>query len=150
MMAFRDSLLPQGVFTVRRSIRFSDCDPAGIVFYVAFFRMFNDLFEDWMIRGLGVDFADQFFEEEHMFPLMHVEADFKQARRMGQSIDLSLILTKLGRSSIHYDIVGHDDGLEILRGALVNCVASKRTMASIEIPERIRSKMEAYLSLCRG
>ena len=69
---------------------------------------------------------------------------------MGQSIDLSLILTKLGRSSIHYDIVGRGDDLEILRGAFVNCVASKTTMASIEIPRQIRSKMEAYLSLCNG
>ena len=150
MTALRDSPLPQDVFTVRRIIRFSDCDPAGIVFYVAFFRMFNDLFEDWMVRGLGVDFAGQFLEEERMFPLMHVEVDFREARKMGQSIDLSLILTKLGRSSIHYDIVGHDDGLEILRGAFVNCAASRTTMASIEIPRRIRSKMEAYLSLCGG
>lgn len=150
MTAFPDSPLPRGVFTIRRVIRFSDCDPAGIVFYAAFFRMFNDVFEDWMVRGLGVNFADQFLEKQRMFPLMRVEADFRAARRMGQSIDLSLILTKLGRSSIHYDIVGRDDGLDILRGAFVNCVASKKTMASIEIPPPIRSKMEAYLSLCSG
>lgn len=140
--------LPREAFTVRRDIRFSDCDPAAIVFYAEFFRMFNDLFEDWLVKRLGIDFATQFADEERMFPLAHVEVDFKQARRMGQSMDLTLILTKLGRSSISYDIVGHDGELEILRGSFVTCVASKRTMSTIEIPADIRAKMETYLADC--
>lgn len=140
--------LPDAAFTVRRDIRFSDSDPAGIVFYAAFFRMFNDVFEDWLVEGLGIDFARQFREEERMFPLVHVEVDFKEARHMGQKMDLTLLLTGLGRSSIRYDIVGHDDGLEILRGSFVTVTASKRTMAKIGIPPEIRAPMEEYLVAC--
>lgn len=141
--------LPADAYTIRRDIRFSDSDPAGIVFYAEFFRMFNDLFEDWLVKHLGIDFAAQFHTEQRMFPLLHVEVDFKESRRMGQTMDLTLVLTRLGRSSIAYEIVGHDDGLEILRGSFVTCVASKQTMASIDIPPDIREKMEAYLEVCR-
>ncbi len=140
--------LPAGAFTVRRDIRFSDSDPAGIVFYAEFFRMFNDLFEDWLVKRLGIDFARQFRDEQRMFPLVHVEVDFKEARMMGQVMDLTLILTKLGRSSISYDIVGHDGDLEILRGSFVTVVASKTAMSTIEIPPDIRGPMESYLKDC--
>ena len=140
--------ITENTFTISRDIRFSDSDPAGIVFYAEFFRMFNDLFEDWLVKRLGIDFADQFQNEQRMFPLVHVEVDFKEARRMGQKMDLSLILTKLGRSSICYDIVGHDDGLEILRGSFVTCIASKKSMSTIEIPAEFRSAMEEYMAAC--
>lgn len=140
--------ITDNTFTVSRDIRFSDSDPAGIVFYAEFFRMFNDLFEDWLVKRLGIDFADQFQNEQRMFPLVHVEVDFKEARRMGQKMDLSLILTKLGRSSICYDIVGHDDGLEILRGSFVTCIASKKSMSTIEIPSEFRLAMEEYMAAC--
>lgn len=140
--------IPTNAFTVRRDIRFSDSDPAGIVFYAEFFRMFNDLFEDWLVKCLGIDFAHQFQVEQRMFPLVHVEVDFKEARSMGQTMDMSLILTRLGRSSIGYDIVCHDDGLEILQASFVTCVASKKTMQTIEIPDDIRAKMEKYLADC--
>lgn len=143
-----DLILPKAGFTVRRDIRFSDSDPAGIVFYAEFFRMFNDLFEDWLVKHLGIDFAHQFQVEQRMFPLVHVEVDFKEARKMGQIMDLTLILTRLGRSSICYDIVGHDTGLEILRGKFVTVVASKKSMGTIEIPPDIREPMEAYLKVC--
>jgi 4-hydroxybenzoyl-CoA thioesterase len=144
------SILPANVFTATREIRFSDSDPAGIVFYAAFFRMFNDLFEDWLVKRLGIDFAYQFETEQRMFPLAHVDVDFREARRMGQKMDMSLILKRLGRSSIHYDIICHDDGLEILHASFVTCVASKKTMKTIEIPPDIRERMEDYMASCGG
>ena len=140
--------LPANVFTVTREIRFSDSDPAGIVFYAEFFRMFNDLFEDWLVKQLGVDFAYQFATEQRMFPLVHVDVDFKEARRMGQKMEMSLVLKRLGRSSIVYDIICHDEGLEILHAKFVTSVASKKTMETIEIPRDIRSRMEKYMSAC--
>ncbi|HEY1393321.1 MAG TPA: acyl-CoA thioesterase, partial [Methylibium sp.] len=39
---------PLAVFWRERQIRFSDCDPAGIVFYPQYFVMFNGLVEDWV------------------------------------------------------------------------------------------------------
>jgi acyl-CoA thioesterase FadM len=63
-------------------------------------------------------------------------------------MEMSLILNKLGRSSINYEIRCHDDGLEILQARFVTCVASKKTMATIEIPADIRARMEEYMSAC--
>jgi len=38
-------------------IRFSHCDPAGIVFFPQYLVLFNHLVEDWFTEGLGVDYA---------------------------------------------------------------------------------------------
>ena len=142
--------IPAGAYTVTHPIRFSQSDPAGIVFYPEFFRMFSDLFEDWIVNGLGIRFADEFMTHQRMFPLVHVDVDFKKARMMGQSIDLTLILTGLGRSSIRYTIIGHDGGVECLRGNFVTVVASKQTHAAVDVPDDIRGPMESYMKRCGG
>jgi 4-hydroxybenzoyl-CoA thioesterase len=145
--------LPDNIFAMTRKIRFSECDPAGIVFYPEFFRMFNDLFEDWMETAIGVDFSAQFAEHQRMFPLVHVEVDFKQPRNMGQLFRLVLVLTALGRSSIHYAIIGFDGDdptQEILRGRFITCMASKVNRKSLPLPDDMRPAMEAYLELCDG
>lgn len=141
--------LPAGAFTVHRKIRFGHADPAGIVFFPEYFRMFNELFEDWMADGLGIDFAGQFTARQHMFPLVHIDTDFKKPREIGQSLALTLVLTELGRSSFKYTIYGHDAGEEILRANCINCVASMETQRTVPVPEEFRTKMEDYLAKCR-
>lgn len=146
--------LPANIFSITRKIRFAESDPAGIVFYPEFFRMFNDLFEDWMEDVVGVDFPVQFSEHKRMFPLVHCEVDFKQSRVMGQKFKLVFVLTGLGRSTIRYSIIGldgdDDNGPEILRGEFITCMASKTTQKSLALPDDMRPDMEAYLTLCEG
>lgn len=144
--------LPENIYAVTRKIRFSETDPAGIVFYPEFFRMFNDVFEDWMEDVIGVDFPLQFMQLQRMFPLVHVEVDFKQPRVIGQRLKLVFVLTGLGRSTIRYSVIGidGDDSAEILRGRFVNCIASKATLKSIPLPDDMRPAMDAYLKLCEG
>ena len=138
----------KNAFTVSRDIRFSDSDPAGIVFFSEYFRMFNDLFEDWLVTCLGINFSEEFLVKERMFPLVHVEVDFKKARRMGQNINLTLLLTNLGKSSIHYDIIGHDQNDPILHGKFISCIASKKTMKTVKIPKQYRKLMQGYMETC--
>lgn len=136
------------VFSIHRRIGFDHCDPAGIVFFVEFFRMCNELFEEWFTDGLGLSFPDEFFERDHMFPLVHTEADFSKALRMGDEIEISLVLARLGRSSIDYSCVGRSGGEEAFRIRLVNALGRRSEGRAIEIPPYMRAPMEAYLETC--
>jgi 4-hydroxybenzoyl-CoA thioesterase len=49
---------PSGAFTRSVSIRFSHCDPAGIVYFPHYFDVFNGLIEDWYGQELGYDYAE--------------------------------------------------------------------------------------------
>src|SRR3990167_10967946 len=47
----------KNVFSSDMLVRFSPCDPAGIIFYPHYFVMFNGLVEDWFNHALNIDYA---------------------------------------------------------------------------------------------
>lgn len=137
-------------FSIRRRIEFANCDPAGIVFFVEFFRMCSTAFEEWLTDHLGIAFAEEFFVHDHMFPVVHADADFKKPLRMGDQLDIELVLTGLGRSSIHYTCIGRSAAEDVFRIKLVNSMGRRSTGQSIEIPDTLRGPMEAYLEASRA
>ena len=83
---------PEGAFTRTVPIRFSHCDPAGIVYFPHYFDMFNGLIEDWYTEQLGVDYAKLILNDRYGFPFVHIETDFKLPSRMGENLNLTLLL----------------------------------------------------------
>ena len=136
---------PDGAFTRTVSIRFSHCDPAGIVYFPHYFDMFNGLMEDWYTEQLGVDYAQLVLNDRQGFPFVHIETDFRLPSRMGEHLDLTLLLTRIGRSSLSVVIVGHLAGVERLRASLVTAMMSLETQRPVELPHDLRKKFEAYL-----
>lgn len=85
---------------LRRRIRFSDCDPAGIVFYPQYFVMFNDLLEQWVDSLIPDGFAGWVIERRLGLPTVHLDARFERVSRMGDDVDLSLEVVRVGHRSI--------------------------------------------------
>ena len=136
---------PHGAFTRTVTIRFSHCDPAGIVYFPHYFDMFNGLIEDWYTEELGVDYAAMISSDRHGFPFVHIETDFRVPSRMGERLDLTLLVDRIGRSSLALVIVGHLGGVERLRAHLVTAMVSLETHRAVELPAALREKFEAYL-----
>lgn len=90
------------IFYSERLVRFSYCDPAGIVFYPQYFVMFNGLVEDWFNQGLGVNYAKYITEQRHGLPIVNLSCDFVAPSRIGEMITLGLKLEELGRSSMKF------------------------------------------------
>lgn len=141
---------PKGAFTRTVPIRFSHCDPAGIVYFPHYFDMFNGLIEDWYTEQLGVEYAKLILDDRHGFPFVHIETDFKIPSRMGEHLDLTLLLERIGRSSLSVIIIGHLAGIERLRARLTTAMTSLETQRSIELPRDLRDRFEAYLQLTGG
>lgn len=81
-------------------IRFSHCDPAGIVFFPQYLVLFNGLVEDWFTDGLKVPYADLLGPRRVGIPIVRLECDFKAISRMGDDVELSLAVERLGGSSL--------------------------------------------------
>ena len=58
------------------------------------------------------------------FPFVHIECDFKIPSRIGDVIDLTLLVERIGGSSLGIAIVGHHAGLERLRARMVTAMMS--------------------------
>ena len=135
---------PAAAFTRSVSIRFSHCDPAGIVYFPHYFNMFNGLIEDWYTQELGHDYAELVMGSKYGFPFVHIECDFKIPSRMGDVVDLSLLVERIGRSSLGIAIVCHRDGIERLRARMVTAMMSLETRKPVALPQALRDTIEAY------
>jgi 4-hydroxybenzoyl-CoA thioesterase len=135
---------PAGAFTRSVPIRFSHCDPAGIVYFPHYFNMFNGLIEDWYTEELGFTYAEMIMGSQFGFPFVHIECDFKIPSRMGDIIDLTLLVERVGRSSLGVAIVCHRDGVERLRARMVTAMMSIETRKPVALPSDLRGAIESY------
>jgi 4-hydroxybenzoyl-CoA thioesterase len=90
------------MFTNRRMVRieWSDCDPAGIVFYPRYFAMFDHSTVLLIERALGMlkrrmydayDFAG--------YPSVASRARFLKPNRFGDDVEIETAITAVGRAS---------------------------------------------------
>ena len=134
---------PAAVFTPlfrrERLIRFSDCDPAGIVFYPQYFVMFNGLVEDWVSEGLGVGYAALVIDRRIGLPTVRLEADFTAVSRMGDTVALELAVERLGTRSLTLALrcVGIEGDVR-MRMRQVIVLTSLENHRAIAIPEDLR------------
>lgn len=131
---------PGRLFRRPHRVRFSECDPAGIVFYPQYFVMFNDLLEAWVDHLLpGTGFSGFILERRFGLPSVRIEADFKAISRMGDDVELSLEVAHIGRRSLVLQLAcrGADGGLRMqVRQTLVT--TSLVTHEAIPIPDELR------------
>jgi 4-hydroxybenzoyl-CoA thioesterase len=131
-------------FSRERLIRFSDCDPAGIVFYPQYFVMFNGLVEDWVEEGLGIGFRRLVIERGIGLPTVRLEADFRAVSKMGDRVMLSLAVERLGSRSITLSsrCTGAADGQLRMQMRQVLVSTSLQSHQAVEVPADMRAAIE--------
>ncbi|HWT18589.1 MAG TPA: thioesterase family protein [Variovorax sp.] len=128
-------------FQRARMIRFSDCDPAGIVFYPQYFVMLNGLVEDWVSEGLGIDYHALIAERRIGLPTVRLEADFRAVSRMGDQVMLGLAVERLGSRSMALALRCFDPASGELRMQVkqVLVTTSLESHRAVEIPHDLRT-----------
>lgn len=127
-----------------RLVRFSHCDPAGIVFYPQYFIMFNGLVEDWFNQGLGVNYARYITEHRLGFPIVRLECDFVAPSKIGEVITLGLKLQRLGKSSMEIAVDCRHAQEERLRAKFVLVAMNLDRQRAQPLPEDLRGLMLAF------
>jgi 4-hydroxybenzoyl-CoA thioesterase len=85
-------------------IEWSDCDPAGIVFYPRYFEMFNDSAMALLERALGMkrgEYVKAYGFLDH--PLTETRARFLRPTRYGDDVTIESILTVTGAASFQIE-----------------------------------------------
>lgn len=125
-------------------IRFSHCDPAGIVFFPQYLVMTNALVEDWFNEGLHIDYAHMIAQRRVGLPIVKLDCEFSRPSQMGETITLSLAVLAIGRRSLSIDIVGYCGDETRFRAKQVLVTTSLGSGTSIDIPADIASALAKF------
>lgn len=130
-------------FHVPHRIRFSECDPAGIVFYPQYFVLFNDLLEAWIDAVTPDGFSDLIVNKRWGLPTVHLEAEFFAISRMGDDVTLSLRVERLGTKSMTLALECTAAGGEKRMAVKQTIVTTSLvTHQAIEIPAMLKQALE--------
>jgi len=91
------------------AVEFRHCDPAGIVFFPRYFEMANTVVERFFAAELGRSFAAM-IAGGNGSPTARIAAEFHRPSRLGDVLDFDLAVTRIGRTSAAYRVLGRCGG----------------------------------------
>jgi 4-hydroxybenzoyl-CoA thioesterase len=132
------------VFYSDTLVRFSHCDPAGIIFYPHYFVIFNGLVEDWFNHALEINYADFITTRRMGLPMVNIQCDFVAPSKIGEVITLTLKVKRIGNSSLTLTVQAHLNDQMRVRAQLTLCVFSFETRRAITIPDDLRQRLTDF------
>jgi acyl-CoA thioester hydrolase len=131
-------------FTLKRRIRFSETDLAGVVHFSNYFRMMEEV-EHEFFRSLGLSIVMTHEALEIGWPRVSASCEYFGPLRFEDEIDLIMRVTKVGDKSFNYEVDFQWEGRRVALGKMTSvcCEMLDSGMRSIPIPPGIRQKLEA-------
>jgi 4-hydroxybenzoyl-CoA thioesterase len=133
-------------FVHKRKIRFSHCDPTGILYFTHVFDFVNAAVEDWFDTGLGMPFHEFHMHHRLGNPVVSTDCAFMHACRFGEEIALELSPTRIGHSSMEISIAVKVGGEERMRLRHKTAMISLDHFRAIEIPPELRARAMDFLA----
>lgn len=132
------------VFEMQQHVRFQHCDPAAMVFYPRYFEMINLTVEEWFRIGLDWGFHQMHEIDDRGIPTAKIAVDFSAPSRLGDVLDWSLEVKRIGTSSLDIEIVARCSGELRLtcRSTLVQFV--KSTGRPVAWDAKIRDRIRGF------
>jgi acyl-CoA thioester hydrolase len=122
------------------STRWKDNDVYGHVNNVEYYSFFDTVINDFLIRVGELDIH----RGDVIGLCVESQCTFKQSLAFPGTVDAGLRVSKLGSSSVHYEIglfaSGHDDPAAI--GRFVHVFVGRDDRRPVPLPDRIRAALE--------
>ncbi len=134
------------VFVHEQLVRFSHCDPAGIVYFPDFFDFAHATMEDWFREALGVALPSLIRDRRIGTPTVGIEADFVRPLSMGDVLRNELSVLKLGNASVKLRYEGLKDGERHLGITQTIVFMDLDAGRAVPVPEDLRPAIERYLA----
>jgi 4-hydroxybenzoyl-CoA thioesterase len=138
------SSLPAGTWSTEIRIRFSHCDPAGIVYFARYFDLMNGVVEDWFSGALGLDYAEFIGPRRIGLGYVSCGADFAAPGFMGDRLEFAVLIERIGGASIALRINAYRGEEPILSAGMTIVATSLVEHRSIPIPDDLRAALERY------
>lgn len=141
--------LPAGAWRGDQAIRFSHCDPAGIVYFARYFDLMNAAMEDFFAQALGLSYAAFIGPRRVGLGYGRVEADFVRVATMGETLTFAILVERIGNASLALAVHAWRGEEPILTMHPVIVTTSLVEHRAIPIPDDLRAALARYEEACR-
>lgn len=117
-------------FTALITVRFGDCDPAGLVYYPALFHYCHAAMEEFFAARCGTSYARLMAERRLGFPTVNVRAEFFAPFVYGDEASVEVWASAVGRTSVTFEYRLRRASDQTL------CAAATHVQVSMNLDER--------------
>jgi YbgC/YbaW family acyl-CoA thioester hydrolase len=139
-------MAPTLPFTVHDRVRWSDCDPLGIIFYGAYIRLF-EVAEHELLRSVGLPFDVLRGERGVWLPRKAFHVEFDAPAAMDEAVAIGAGIEGIGETSITFafQVTRATDGAPRARATLTVVCVEKGTMGKFPVPAWLRDALAPLL-----
>lgn len=131
-----------GAMATTQKIRYSDCDPQGIVFNGNYARYWDDALTDWFddagfggpeLGGLGVDVV-----------AARIEMDFRAPAALGDIVETSIEVERVGNTSMSLRFTSSrlSDGQVVTEGREVLVFVDPVDFKPTPVPDQVKERLD--------
>lgn len=133
-------------FTIEEYVRWSDTDPAGIIYFGAYLR-FCEIAESELFRSLGFTYAGVLQEHGVVFPRAQLHLDFHHPVRLDDRLQVAAYLVRLGGASftLQFDIVDLGAARIAASGHMVLVCTTPEAIRPRPLPDAVRERLAAHV-----
>jgi len=133
------------MFTYSTQVRLKDTDATGVLYFSEQFRMALETFEEFLkIQGFSLK---KLLESSYLMPVVHAEGDYFAPLMVGDKLEISMKVFKLGTSSITLEFIFHDPDRKVDVGKvqIVHVVVEKEKRTAVPIPDFLRTILKSEI-----
>ena len=131
-------------FSTRITVRFGDCDPAGLVYYPALLHYCHVAMEEFFAARCGVEYARLVNERRLGFPTVNLRAEFFEPFVYGDEAEVEVWVSAVGRTSatFEYRLRRASGGALCATATHVHVAMSLDERRAVPVPEDLRRAFE--------
>ncbi|MEP3245874.1 MAG: thioesterase family protein [Sneathiella sp.] len=131
------------IHTIR--VGWADCDPALIAFTGRLPCFALEAIDAWWEEHIGFDWYRLNIDRNVGTPFVHLDLDFKSPVTPRHPLDCEVRLRALGGSSVTFQVIGRQDGIDCFAGSFVSVFVVADAFKSQSAPPDIRSVIEPLI-----
>lgn len=130
-----------GAFVHTIQVRWADCDPALIAYTGRIPCFALEAIDAWWAEKIGYDWYRLNLDRNMGTPFVHMDMDFRSPITPRHPLLCDVRLTKFGRTSMTFRVVGRQDGELCFEGNFVCVSVTAETFSAEPPPEDIRERI---------
>jgi 1,4-dihydroxy-2-naphthoyl-CoA hydrolase len=134
------------MFIYHTQVRLKDTDATGVLYFSEQFRMALEAFEDFL-KEQGFSLK-KLLGSSYLMPIVHAEGDYFAPLTVGDKLEISIKVIKLGTTSVTLEFLFRDPErkLDVGKVQIVHAVIDKVSRNPIPIPDFLRTILKSQIN----